>query len=168
MDHPKTAGPKSFTIDFLTGAETPHMTNKTPFVLTREKHLDHMVRVVPLITLAYAIHSYLLLQMNSPLSQGSLFFLGVGLVLIVAGFITYDLKHRVILHEDRLEVSFLAGSKTILFQDIIKVEVSDKGHSFASLIIWHSQGKSVFYFLDSAQMAHDLILNAQTSLSEAA
>lgn len=168
MDRPKAAGSKSFAIDLLLSADTSGMTNKTPFVLTREKHLDHMVRVVPLITLAYAIHSYLILQMNSPLGEGSLSLLGVGLVLIVAGFITYDLKHRVTLHQNHMEVSFLGQKQTILFQDITKVEVYEKGHSFASLIIWHAKGKTVFYFLDSAQEALEFIQSARAPVSEAA
>ena len=50
------------------------------FNITREKHLDHLVKVVPLIVLGYGVQSYLLMQMKGPFGSTTLFVLGAMMI----------------------------------------------------------------------------------------
>ena len=122
--------------------------------VTREKHLDHMVRVVPFIVCAYAVQCWVILQMGPvDFAVDGLFFLGGMLVLMITGFITYDLTHVVKLQENDiiLKIGWLNYNKTIAYQDIEKVEVSESGQTFATVTLSLKNGKRFgFYFVDEA------------------
>jgi hypothetical protein len=124
------------------------------FHITREKHLDHMVRVVPFIVFCYAIQCYVIYSMApNGFSTMSLSILGGVLALMIGGFITYDLKHQVIFLEDKLKISFLGSEETIAYADIWEIEVSDPGQSFATLSFKSKHKKFKFYFIDQADLA---------------
>lgn len=128
------------------------MTNK---IITREKHLDHMVRVVPLIVFAYAIQCYFISHM-SPVAHATngLLFLGACLGMMIAGFVTYDLTHVVKLDYERIsiEVKWLKFKNEISFADIKEVVVSHPGESFSGLKLVLQSGKKInFYFVDDAE-----------------
>lgn len=127
------------------------MTN-SEFYITREKHLDHMVRVVPFIVCAYAIQCYFITRIGTvDFATDGLFFLGGCLVTMIAGFITYDLTHVVKFEEETFSVSvkWLNYKKTYLYTDIASVEISEAGQSFATLTLTTSTGKKMgFYFID--------------------
>lgn len=123
-------------------------------IITREKHLDHMVRVVPLIVFAYAIQCYFISSM-SPIEYATdgLLFLGACLGMMIAAFVTYDLTHVVKLAEDSLviEVKWLNIKNEISFVEIKEVVVSQPGESFSGLKLILKSGRKVnFYFIDDA------------------
>lgn len=124
------------------------------FAVSREKHLDHMVRVVPFIVTAYAIQCYFIMQAEpAEFSVNALFFLGTCLTLMISGFIVYDLTHVVKFHDEDLTISvaWLGHKKTISYQDLEHIEVADPGQSFSTLIIKTRSGKKYgFYFIDDA------------------
>lgn len=125
--------------------------NNPNFTITREKHLDHLVKVVPFIVLAYAIHSYILLQMRGPFGAEMLMLMAGLLVMMIGGLVTYDVKHRVVLHYDRIEISFLGMTQIIPFSEIITVVVFRPEDNFSTVFIMGRQQKARLYFVDDAE-----------------
>jgi hypothetical protein len=127
------------------------MTN-SEFFVTREKHLDHMVRVVPFIVCAYALQCYFIVKLGPvEFAMDGLFFLGGCLVSMIMAFVTYDLTHVVKFQEDSFSVSisWLNYEETYNYQDILLVEVSDVGQTFATINLTAKNGKKfAFYFVD--------------------
>jgi hypothetical protein len=127
---------------------------KEEFRISREKHLDHMVRVVPLLVLAYGIQCYFIMSHGpEEFAKNGLFLLGACLVLMILGFITYDLTHVVNFSKDQLtiSVSWLRYAKEIYYQEIKSIHVSDPGSNFSTLQIETIRGKKYgFYFVDDA------------------
>lgn len=144
------------------------MEKKIPFTLTHEKHLDHMVRVVPLIVLGFAIQSYILLQMNSSIGTASIMFLGVCLAFMIGGFVLYDLKHQVNFYHDHLKIEFLFYQKTLVYSEITQVEVSESKQTFARLIIRTQRGKNTIFFVDEAELIKNFLLSQNQTLEVAA
>jgi hypothetical protein len=106
------------------------------FKITREKHLDHMVKVVPFIVGCYAIQCYVILHVGpSELAKISLSILGGFLALMIGGFVTYDLRHEVEVFDDHLKISFLQSTETIYFSEITSMTVNEPGQSFATLTL---------------------------------
>jgi hypothetical protein len=124
------------------------------FSITREKHLDHMVRVVPFIVTAYAIQCYFILQLDSQeFGINGLFVLAGMLIAMISSFITYDLTHTVKFQENSLTISvgWMGYKKEIFYQELLEVEVSDPGQSFSTLQLKTKAGKKYgFYFIDDA------------------
>lgn len=142
------------------------MTNK---IITREKHLDHMVRVVPLIVFAYAIQCYFISHM-SPVEHATngLLFLGACLGMMIAGFVIYDLTHVVKLDHEKvmIEVKWLNIKNEISFTQIKEVVVSHPGESFSGLKLVLKSGKKInIFFVDDAEKIKTWI--EQTDYSEA-
>jgi hypothetical protein len=129
------------------------MTN-AEFCVTREKHLDHMVKVVPFIVCAYAIQCYFISKVDTvDIAANGLFFLGGCLVFMITGFIIYDMTHTVTFENEKftIEVKWLKYSKTFTYFDITNVEISEAGQSFATLTLTTKDGKKMgFYFVDEA------------------
>jgi hypothetical protein len=128
--------------------------NKSEFKISREKHLDHMVKVVPFIVTAYAIQCYFIMQMEPVgFAVNGLLFLGACLAAMIIAFITYDLTHVVTFHENDLtiSVSWLRFQQSIQYHDILKIEVHEPGQSFSTLkIVTKNRKKFEFYFIDDA------------------
>lgn len=128
------------------------MEKEQSFIMTREKHLDHMVRVVPFIVLCYAIQCYVIYQIApDDFSTLGLSILGGFLAVMVGAFITYDLKHRVEFQAEKVHISFLGAHKKISYEDIWSVEVGDPGENFSTLVITTQNKKHSFYFVDDAE-----------------
>lgn len=144
------------------------MEQKVPFKLTREKHLDHMVRVVPFIVFGFAIHCYILGQISPALGTGSIIFLGCCLAIMIGAFITYDVKHQVTFYEDHLEMSFLGMYKEIPYSKINRVDISETNQTFASLIIWTQGSSHRFFFVDDADKVREFLLNSKTTFHQEA
>lgn len=122
------------------------------FRITREKHLDHMVRVVPFIVVCYAIQSYVILSADaSSIARISLTLLGCILATMIGAFVMYDLKHQVEVHEDHLIISFLGKNQKILFKDIFDIQISHPGESFSQFSFRTYKGKFRFFFIDDAE-----------------
>lgn len=122
--------------------------------ISREKHLDHMIKVVPFIVLGYALQCYVILQIGAKsFAVDSLIFLGFGLCSMIAGFITYDLHHKGVLHDTYLELSFplLSYQKKILFDDIAKINIGDPEQNFSNITFHLKNGKKLrLFFVDDA------------------
>lgn len=122
------------------------------FHIAREKHLDHMVKVVPFIVTCYAIQCFVIVRFGgSHFALVSLSILGGLLACMIGAFIFYDLKHKVTLFEEHLEISFLGRSKTVLFSQIQTIVINDPGQAFSTLIIRTSNKKVIFHFIDDAE-----------------
>lgn len=127
------------------------MMNLAKIKISREKHLDHMVKVVPFIVLCYAIQCFVIYKMSpTEFSTVSLCILGGTLALMIGGFISYDLKHEVELRDHDLMISFLGKKTTIMYEDIWSLNVSEPGQSFSSLLLRTKKGKYTLYFIDQA------------------
>lgn len=127
--------------------------------LTREKHLDHMVRVVPFIVFCYATQCFMIMKISpTEFSSWSLTILGGFLALMIGGFITYDLKHQVEFKENSLCIHFLGGSKEIRYEEMWDVKISEPGNSFATLSFKVKNKKHSFYFIDNAEKTMAWIL----------
>ncbi len=126
--------------------------------LTRERHLDHMVRVIPLIVMCYAFQCWAILGVkNNPLGTTFMSISGCCLAFMIFSFIFYDLKHQVVLHQDHLRIKFLFVSRVVYFSDISEIRVSDPEGSFSNLTISHNGRKSRFFFADQAPVLKEWI-----------
>lgn len=119
--------------------------------ISRDKHLDHMVRVTPLLVFGYAAQSFVILKVApGDFSTISLSILGGILALMITAFITYDLTHKVEFFEHEIKVSFLGSDQILRYEDIWSVEVSDEGGSFSNLSLIINGKKKSWYFIDQA------------------
>lgn len=133
------------------------MKTENSFTITREKHLDHMVKVVPFIVFCYAFQCFIILKVSpTPFSTISLSILGGFIALMISGFIFYDLKHKVKFYESNLCISFVKDTM-IAYEDIIVIEVKDPGQTFSNLTIITSSGKYTFHFIDNAEKIKSMI-----------
>lgn len=142
------------------------MKQNTPFVLSREKHLDHMVKVVPLIVLGFAIQSYVLMSMKNSLGINSVFVLGACLCAMIGAFIIHDIKHVVTFHSDFLESKFLFFSHKVFYKDISGISISDPKQSFATLRFKANGKKHTYFFIDDAEEIKSFIEAAQAPVSK--
>ncbi len=126
------------------------MSKTTPFTLTREKHLDHMVKVVPFIVLMFGIQGYILTKIHEGLGGAAIYVLAGCLISMITAFITYDVKHQVTFFEDHLEMKFFGLKKSISYADIMIVMVSESNQTFASLHLRTKSSKHTFFFVDDA------------------
>jgi hypothetical protein len=140
------------------------MKNTDYFILGREKHLDHMVRVVPFIVFCYAIQCFAIMKVSpGEFSSISLSILGGFLACMIAAFITYDLKHQVQFFESHLEVRFFSSHKVISYEEIWSVELKDPGQSFSTVTLVTVSGKVSFYFADDAEKIKKFIESKKQS-----
>lgn len=119
------------------------------FSITREKHLDHMTKVVPFIVMCYAIQSFVIMKVApGDFSSVSLSVLGCFLAAMIGGFITYDLKHSVTLEEDHFVISFFHVNHKISYHDIESVHINEPAQSFSNVSVKTPSGKFTFFFID--------------------
>ncbi|MFL5785954.1 MAG: hypothetical protein ACJ76H_15150 [Bacteriovoracaceae bacterium] len=144
------------------------MSKNPPFQLTREKHLDHMVKVVPFIVLMFGVQGYVLTKIHEGFGGGAIIFLAVCLVSMITAFITYDVKHQVHFMEDYLEVKFLGLHKKVFYADITAVHVSESNQSFASVQIRTKSDKHTFLFVDDADGIKNFLESRKTQEMKAA
>lgn len=124
---------------------------KTP-KLTREKHLDHMVKVVPFIFLCYGIQSFTLYKIGySAITGPTLLFLGVALAALTGLFTLYDLKHELELHDEHFTVKFLWYKKEVPYNTILNIDVHESEKTFCKLKISTLKSKHTFYFVDNGE-----------------
>jgi hypothetical protein len=91
--------------------------------------------------------------------------LGICLVSMIAGFITYDLQQCVEVHEDHLKFHFIFPklAKTIYYHEIQKIEISAAEDPFGTLKIHDKKGKQYqFFFLDDVKYIKTLIETQST------
>lgn len=131
---------------------------KTPYKVTREHHLDHMVRMVPIIVLGFAIQCYVLYQ-NPHFIGWTMPALAFGLITMITAFVSYDIKHHVTLMETGIEVNFIIQTH-ITYEEIVKVETSHEDGTFGTLTIHCVQGKKhKFFFVDNVTKVQEMIMS---------
>jgi hypothetical protein len=144
------------------------MKKETP-ILSREKHLDHMVRMLPFLTLSYLIHAYALMHIAPvPFTKDLLLLMALTLIAAVLSIASYDLHHALEVNEDHL-VSHYHGwfMQKIYFQEIKELECVNQGSTFGHLKIHLVGGKALtIYFLDAPEDIKKLIQKAQTTKTE--
>lgn len=132
---------------------------KTP-KLTREKHLDHMVKVVPFIFLCYGIQCFTLYKIGySAITGPTLLFLGVALAILTGCFTLYDLKHELVLKQDHLTIEFLWYKKDIPYNTILSIDVHESEKSFCRLKISTLKSRHLFYFVDNGEEIKNWLLS---------
>jgi hypothetical protein len=121
--------------------------------LTREKHLNHLVRVVPLLSLAYGIQSYLMMKWSQGGPTGALvLLLGVCLAISVLGMAFYDQRHQVLFDEAGFRVRPVLGLRWRRFtrEDVSQVEIEGGEDEFQNVTVHLKRGRSlVFRFVDN-------------------
>lgn len=134
------------------------MTEKSSFHISRERHLDHMVRVVPFIVALYAFQSYVIFRISpAQFSTMGLTLLGGLLAFMIGVILTYDLKHKVHLGEKELHISFMGVMRVVPFEDITSIDFDGTGESFSNLKIKTARRSFTFYFIDDAQKVKNWI-----------
>ena len=140
------------------------MNGKSIFTVSREKHLDHLVRVVPLIVLGYAVHSYVLMTVTTG-SHPMVLALGSALIGMILGFVAYDNFHKVEGFDDHLNVQWFLYNQKIKYDEISDVLVAEDARTFATVTIHYGSKKSTFYFVDDA-MVFKAFINSQRHQNE--
>jgi len=129
--------------------------------LTREKHLDHMVRVVPLVVFGFIIQSYLIMSIDpNEFGKNMVLLLAFSLGTLIAGLSIYDVTHHVTLLEDHLliEMKWLGKQTKVNFSEIKDIHCRHPDQNFTTVdIILYDNTKYVFYFVDSPVMIKEWI-----------
>jgi hypothetical protein len=132
--------------------------------LTHEKHLHHLVRVVPLLCLAYGMQSYMMMSFAKGGPTGTLvLLLGLSLAMSVMALVTYDNHYVVKWQEDLFFVKTPWSWKTQQFkrQDIQSIEVIGEVDEFQTVIVkLNSKKRLTFYFVDNG---HDFKKSMESS-----
>lgn len=118
--------------------------------ISREKHLDHMVKVVPVIVFGYALQCYIISGMNSAVGGTTLLILGALLCMMIMGFITYDIKHEVKFTDAGMDIEFLGTKTHVPYTEITDVQNSSPGHTFGSITVKCGRKMYKVYFIDEA------------------
>lgn len=143
---------------------------KPLLIITREKHLDHLVRVIPFIVLLYAIQSYMLIRLApAGFTSEHVVFLGAGLFCTISAFIIYNLKHRTEFFEHHLIISFMGHERSIAYHDLVEVMVQPGEDTFSTLTLVEKSGKKYRIFLvDDAAKIKQWLESQKASLAQAA
>ena len=106
--------------------------------ITRNFHLRYMTKLTPLLVLLYIAQIWLYKHFAPPhLTNDLSLILGVGLALIILSYHSYDQHHKIICHNNFIEISFdLFGIKEeILYTEISSVKIKQNNHEFGNLTI---------------------------------
>lgn len=123
--------------------------------ITREKHVNYMVKLAPYLMVAIVIQSYLYSRFfPGPVAQDIGIFLATGVAMILAGFYAYDHFHQVQLKENYLEISIrpLKYQEEILYRNIESYEIMPTRNGFSNVKLILRDGHAVkIYYLDDAE-----------------
>jgi hypothetical protein len=136
---------------------------KSPIArIGRENHLDHIINVLPLITVVYGIQCYIMSRISPGSDIGDFaLYLAFALISFISGLFYYDKNHHVIFYEDYMHISFnlFGTNKKIFYKDIKDVIAPDEECKFSSLMIkTREQGNHVLHFVDYPLTVKTLIL----------
>ncbi len=139
--------------------------------LTHEKHLDHLVRVVPLLCFAYGVQSYMMLSFARGGSTSLLIFtLGISLAVSVMALVTYDYKTIVKWNNDHIimKAPWHLQSVSVNLHDIQKIDIIGEADEFQTVMIKVQNKTYTFYFVDNAYDLKKTFESLQTPLQNAA
>jgi hypothetical protein len=125
--------------------------------ISREKHLRHMTRLMPYLMLAYAAQSYLYLKyVPEHIAVDVTIFVGVGIVLVTAGFALYNHFHQVSLHKHHLSSGLMVfGLKEeILYRNIQYLDIETSRHGYFNVTLYLRDGTihKLFYLDDVSEL----------------
>ena len=140
----------------------------TNYNITREKHLDHLVRVVPLLALAYGIQGYLMMSWSEGGPTGLLVLsLGFSLALSVMFMVGYDQRHQVSFNQEGFQVKapwlFAQGFKS--WQEVKEIEIIGTSEEFQTVVVKLTKGSYTFHFVDNGhefKKSHELATQKPT------
>jgi hypothetical protein len=105
---------------------------------TRESHLKYVNKITPYLVVSFVVQSYIY-QRWAPAGLASevIIFIGCSLALLIAAMIFFDHHHKIIFHENHLEVRFdlIQYHQEVLYRDIQWVEITRSKHGFATLVV---------------------------------
>jgi hypothetical protein len=118
----------------------------------RQNHLNHLVAIMPLITIVYCIQCYVMHSLAPEIEIGNYAInLGILLSMFIGMMVYYDNSHNVLIYSDHLHVHFglLGIDQKINYEDIKEIHAPEKECAFSNLIIeTKDKRKHVFYFVD--------------------
>ena len=129
--------------------------------ITRNHHIRHMAKITPFLIILY-IAQVIIYQRFAPESmRGDInLYLGLGLSLIILCYHFYDLHHKIILHQNYIEISFeiLGIKEEILYQNINQVEVKKNKRNFGQLVLHLRDGREYpLYHVDTPEKVVDYL-----------
>lgn len=117
----------------------------------RQNHLNHLVAVMPLITIVFCVQCFVMYKFAPEMNIGDYALsLGVMLSSFIGMMVYYDNNHNVLIYPDHLHVHFgiLGTNLKINFEDIIEIITPEEECPFSNMIIKTKEKRHVFYFVD--------------------
>jgi len=129
----------------------------------RDNHLDHIINVLPLITVVYAIQCYIMARISPAAENGDFaLYLAFALISFISALFYYDKNHHVIFYDDHMHVNFslLGTNRIIYYKDIKEIIAPEEECKFSSIMIkTREQGNHVLHFVDYPVTVKTLILD---------
>lgn len=128
--------------------------------LGRENHKGHLIQVLPLITLIFALQCFLVYKLTPdfPIFNFALT-TGLGLIGLVVSLFYYDENHHVFLTDKEIIISFHPFSqKKISYLDITDVVAPKEECPFSSIVIKTQSKNFNFHFVDFPKSCSEFIL----------
>lgn len=121
--------------------------------ITREKHLEHMGRIVPFISMIYIFQCFLFSRFEMDIiGPNALLIMGVSLAFMISCIYFYNTQHQVIFYEDHLEMSFLFLHKKIMYSEIKAIHTTEEDLNFSTLVLeLKSRDTFAIFFVDEAK-----------------
>jgi len=118
----------------------------------RENHLNHLIAVMPLITMVFGAQCYIMWKFSPGINIGD-YAISMGLVLsfFIGMMVYYDNNHHILIYKDHLHIYFgLFGiNHKIEFSNIQEIISPEEDVKFSSIIIkTKDKSNHVFYFVD--------------------
>ncbi len=137
--------------------------NKPIFVVTRASHIDHLIRLLPFITLLFLGQCFLLKSLIQDVAIGNLCLMMGSILIMLVGFMYYyDVGHSVEVYQNHIVSDFppFIERQIIQFKDIADIRVSDPEMDFSNVkIILHSGDVYSVFFVDQPQKFYDVLKN---------
>lgn len=123
--------------------------------MTREKHLEYMVKMAPFLFFAVVIQIFAYAQFFEPVMARDIgIFLSVGTALILAAFYAHDHFHQVLFQPNFLEVKVgpLKYREEILYRHITGYEITNHPGGFSNIKLLKKDGSSIrLYYIDNGE-----------------
>lgn len=121
--------------------------------ITREKHLQYMTKMTPILVAALAFQSVVYFHFFPALAQDVTIFLSVGLILIIGFFNLHNHFHQVTLKENYVQIKIkpLKYQEDIVYRNITKFDLIPSKHGFSNLRLHVRDGRSfMLFYVDEA------------------
>lgn len=128
----------------------------------RENHLNHIVNVLPIITVVFGVQCYIMSRITTAGEFGDFpLYLAGTLILFISGLFYYDKNHHVIFYQDHMQISFslFGTNKIVYYKDIREIIGPEEECKFSSLLVkTREQGNIILHFVDYPLTVKALIL----------